>query len=252
MILAGDVGGTKTSLAIFSSIRSLRKPLAQTTYSSAKFDGIESLLLEFLSDKEHSKIDKACFAVAGPVFNGRSSITNLPWVISEKQIRRSLGISSVLLVNDLVATASFVPFLKPKADYLVLNEGKPVSKGPIAVIAPGTGLGEASLLWDGKKYRALASEGGHSDFAPRDATQIELLKYLQQKLGHVSYERVCSGPGLREIYTFYHEFLNVREQHAELSRRIASVDDPVPIIVRATLGEVECELCVKTLETFVA
>jgi glucokinase len=248
MILAGDVGGTKTSLAIFSS--SVRKPLVQKTFSSARFDGIESVLSEFLEGVKRSNIDKVCLAVAGPVVNGKSEITNLPWKISEKQIQRSLGVSSVLLVNDLVATASFVPFLKEGADYQVLNKGNPVTHGTIAVIAPGTGLGEAFLIWDGRKYRAIASEGGHSDFGPRDAEQIQLLKHLQQKFGHVSYERVCSGPGVKEIHVFYHH--SVDERHVELSEKISEADDPVPIIVRAALGEINCELCEKTLEMVVA
>ncbi len=251
MILAGDVGGTKISIAIFSSKRKLRQPLAQKTFSSPKFEDIEALLLEFLSKSKYS-VNQACFAVAGPVVDGKSSITNLPWVISERQIRRVLGISSVLLVNDLVATASFVPFLKPQADYVVLNQGKPVPCGTIAVIAPGTGLGEGFLIWDGKKYRAFASEGGHSDFAPRDALQIELFNYMHEKLDHVSYERVCSGPGLKEIHTFYHKIVDARERHAELSKTITGADDPVPIIVKAALGGVHCELCEKALETFVA
>lgn len=250
MILAGDVGGTKTSLAIFSSNRNLRNPVVQKTYSSAKYRDIETLLQEFLKDKEYS-IDQASLAVAGPVINGKSSITNLPWIISEKQIRRTLGISSALLVNDLVATASFVPFLKPKVDYLILNKGKRVSHGTIAVIAPGTGLGEAFLIWDGKKYLAVASEGGHSDFAPRNAYQIELYKYLRQKLDHVSYERVCSGPGLREIHNFYHEFVDGQEKHAELSKAISEAEDPVPVIIKAALGETGCELCTGTIEMLV-
>jgi glucokinase len=250
MILAADVGGTKTSVAVFSSKRNLRKPLAQKTFSSPRFEDIESLLFEFLSKNKYS-IDQACFAVAGPVVEGKSSITNLPWVISERQIKRVLGISSVLLVNDLVATASFVPFLNPDTDFLVLNEGRPIKGGSIAVIAPGTGLGEAFLIWDGKKYRALASEGGHCDFGPRDPVQAELLKYLQQKFGHVSYERVCSGPGLREIHTFYHKVVDTRERHIELSKMITEVEDPVPIIVKAALGGVHCELCEKSLDTFV-
>lgn len=251
MIMAGDVGGTKTSIAVFSSTRNLRKPLAQKTFSSPKFVDIESIIFEFLS-KLNCSVDQACFAVAGPVVDGKSSITNLPWVISERQIKQVLGISSVLLVNDLVATASFVPFLNPKVDYLVLNEGKPVHHGAIAVIAPGTGLGEAFVIWDGKKYRAFASEGGHSDFAPRDALQTELLKYMQQKLDHVSYERVCSGPGLKEIHTFCHKIVDARERHAELSKMITGADDPVPIIVKAALGAARCELCKKSLDMFVA
>ena len=250
MILAGDVGGTKTSIAIFSSKRNLRKPLAQKTFSSPKFEDIETLLLEFLSKSKYS-INRACFAVAGPVVDGKSSITNLPWVISERQIKRVLGISSVLLVNDLVATASFVPFLKPNVDYLVLNKGKPVRHGTIAVIAPGTGLGEAFLIWDGKKYRAFASEGGHSDFAPRDKLQIELFNYMRDRFDHISYERVCAGPGLKEIHAFYHKIVDTQERHAELSKMITDADDPVPIIVQAALGGVSCQLCKKSLDTFV-
>ena len=251
--MAGDVGGTKTSIAVFSSERNLRKPVAEKTFSSSKFEDVESLLSEFLSEHKYS-VDHACFAVAGPVVDGKSSITNLPWVISEREIGRVLGISSVMLVNDLVATSSFVPFLKPKVDYLVLNEGKPVKHGTIAVIAPGTGLGEGFLIWDGRKYKAFASEGGHSDFAPRDTKQIELFKYMLQKFNvdHVSYERVCSGPGLKDIHTFFHRIVDTRERHPELSKMINDLDDPVPIIVNAALGGVRCDLCEKSLEMFVA
>jgi glucokinase len=250
LILAGDIGGTKISLGVFSSSQEIRKPLVEKTYSSAKYNSLENLLREFLSGVNYP-IDSASFGVAGPVLNGRSTLPNLPWVIDEEEIQHALRLPSVKILNDLVASASFLPYLERK-DYQVLNAGRPLSHGAIGVIAPGTGLGEAFLTWNGMKYQAFASEGGHSDFAPTSPSQIELCRYLQGKLDHVSYERVCSGLGLREIYAYFHNFIGITEEHAKIAKALSEADDPTPVIVDAALGKVHCELCSETLNTFVS
>jgi glucokinase len=250
LILAGDIGATKSSVAIFSSPQDIGKPILEKTYINAKYDNLEGLLKEFLSKIKHP-IEKASFGVAGPVVNGRAALTNLDWVIDEKRLQEVLGIPSVHLLNDLTATAAYIPFLK-SSDFKALHRGKPATHGTIGVIAPGTGLGEAFLTWDGSKYRPLPSQGGHCDFAPTNPAQVELYRYLNGRLGHVSYERVCSGIGLKDIYSFYHNFVGINEEHKKIASAIEGAEDPTPIIVAAALSEKHCELCVKTVGTFVS
>ena len=250
MLLAGDIGGTKTHLAIFSPETGPRTPLAEATFPSARFPSLEALASEFLAQVD-LKPERASFGVAGPVLAGRATITNLPWVMHESQLEAELGLSSVQLLNDLMAIASAVPWLEPD-DVYTLNEGKPAPGGAIAIIAPGTGLGEAFLTWDGSRYRPFPSEGGHTDFAPNNLLETDLLRYLLERFGHVSYERVCSGRGLRNIYAFLRDS-GYAEEPEWLSEQLAEVDDPNPIIVKAALDEAkQCELCVATLNTFVA
>jgi glucokinase len=199
------------------------------------------------------KPERATFGVAGPVLNGQATITNLPWVMSEAQLQTALDLSpgGVRLMNDLVAIAYAVPWLEPD-DVHTLNEGQTVPDGAKAIIAPGTGLGEGYLTWDGARYRAHASEGGHTDFAPTNLLEVDLLRYLLDRFGHVSYERVCSGQGLRNIYAFLKD-TGLAEEPTWLAERLASVDDPNPVIVETALGgDRQCDLCVATLETFVA
>ena len=248
VLLAGDIGGTKTTLAIFSSSDDVTSPVIQNTFSSSRYHSLEGILRDFLSRISYP-VDMACFGVAGPVLEGHATITNLPWDLDELELQGKYMLSRVRLINDLLATATFIPSLN-RTDVVTLHEGKPVSGGAIAVIAPGTGLGEAFLVWDGDNYRAHASEGGHCDFAPSTPSEIELLRYLQGRMDHVSYERVCSGQGLRQIYSFFHDFIGITEEHAQISKEISEADDPTPIIVRAGIGKVHCELCVKTLNTF--
>jgi glucokinase len=250
MLLAGDIGGTKTNLAIFSSEAGLRAPLAEATFPSADYASLEALAGEFLS-QVNLEVKQASFGVAGPVVGGRATITNLPWVMDETQLSEALNLSSVHLLNDLVAIAYAVPSLEPD-DLYTLNEGKPAYGGTIAVVAPGTGLGEAYLTWDGTRYRAYASEGGHTDFAPTTPLEIELLRFLKDRLGHVSYERVCSGRGIPNIYTYLKES-GYAEEPAWLAEQLAKAHDPTPVIAKAALdGERPCELCIATLDAFVS
>ncbi len=252
LLLAGDIGGTKTNLAIFSPEKGWRAPLVEKTFPSAQYPSLEAIVREFLA-LEHFPVERASFGVAGPVVAGRATITNLPWTMDETQLQAVLHIPSVRLLNDLDAIAHAVPFLEPN-DLHTLNAGQPVAGGAIAVIAPGTGLGEAFLTWDGSRYRAHTSEGGHCDFAPTNSFEIELLRYLQQRFTHVSVERVCSGKGLPSIYAYLKDS-GYSAEPSWLAERLAAADDPAPIIVNAALAsdkEAACGLCVATLNEFVS
>jgi glucokinase len=250
MILAGDVGGTKTRLALFSIEEGPHKPTGETTYPSSRYASLEVIAKEFLA-KSKKSVELAIFGVAGPVVSGQATVTNLPWRIDEDLLSQSLGIQSVHLLNDLEAIAYAIPFLTT-ADVNTLNEGRPDPEGSIAIVAPGTGLGEAYLTWDGHHYRAFASEGGHTDFAPVNDLQIGLLRYLQERGMHVSYERVCSGKGVPNIY----DYLRDKDYAAEpvwLSDKLAVAEDRTPVIFNAALDlEKPCELCWSTLKIFVS
>ncbi len=250
VFLAGDIGGTKTDLAVFSSAAGIRAPLAQAAFASRNYPGLEAPLRDVLSRVE-SRVDGACFAVAGPVLNGSARITNLPWVLDEVELAGALGLSRVRLLNDLEAVAAAVPLLST-SELFTLNRGRAAPGGAIAVIAPGTGLGEAYLVWDGARYRAFPSEGGHADFAPTNAREAGLLEYLSKRFEHVSYERVCSGMGLPNIHA-YLKASGIAGESDRVSERVAAAEDPTPVIVAAALdGEQPCALCRAALEMFVS
>ena len=250
MLLAGDIGGTKTKLAVFSREGGWRVPIAEETFPSANYTGLGELVHVFLA-KHDFKIERAGFGVAGPVVEGAATITNLPWVIEEQQLRQELHIPSVSLLNDLEAIAHAVPFLEAR-DLHTINGGQPVPHGALAVIAPGTGLGEAYLTWNGTSYQAHNSEGGHADFAPANFFQLELLRYIMQHFPHASYERVCSGKGIPNIYAYLKDS-GYAQEPPWLAERLAASSDRTPIIINAALDpDLPCELCVATLNTFVA
>jgi glucokinase len=198
VILAGDIGGTNTRLALFEQPGAA--PAALEIYPSAEHRGLEEVLAEFLG-KHPGEVDAACFGVAGTVRDGRTEAVNLAWGVDSRSVARTLGLERVGLINDLAANAYGVLALGPD-DLAVLNDGAPDAAGNRAVIAAGTGLGEAGLLWDGERYRVLATEGGHADFSPRGELQVGLLRFLEADLGHVSYERVCSGMGIVNCYRY--------------------------------------------------
>lgn len=248
-VLAGDIGGTKTNLAVFTSESGLRTPLAEATFQSGDYPSLEALVLKFFS-QVRTKVDHASFGVAGPVVNGHAKITNLPWVMDEAKLADTLDLSSVHLLNDLLAYAYAVPFLSEK-DLHVLNKGRMVSGGAIAVVAPGTGLGEAYLTWDGTAYRAYPSEGGHTEFAPSNALEDGLLQYLRERFEHVSYERVCSGSGLLNLYAYLRDS-RYAEEPDWLAEQLVSAHDRAPVIVQAALDKKRpCKLCQTVLNTFV-
>lgn len=250
MLLAGDIGATKTSLGVYSMEKGPREPLVEETFPSGQFPGLEMLVGEFLT-QANQDVDRAVFGVAGPVMSGQATITNLSWVIDEVQLKKKLNLISVHLINDLKALAQGVPLLEPE-DLHTLNKGEPTSGGTKVVLAPGTGLGEAFLTWDGSRYRAYASEGGHTDFATTNPLESDLLRYLQEKFGHVSYERICSGMGLPNIYDYFKDNGHY-EEPAWLAEQLAVADDPTPVIVNAALDEkASCELCKATLKLFIS
>jgi glucokinase len=249
MLLVGDIGGTKTSLAIYPDEGGPRKPATEATYPSARYVGLDVLVRDFLSGMD-CRVDRACFGVAGPVVDGRATITNLPWVLDESGLQAALGTAHVRLLNDLTAIACAVPFLVDE-ELHTLNAGDPAPTGALAVIAPGTGLGEAFLTWDGSRYQPQPSEGGHASFAPVSLKQVELLRYLFGRFAHVSSERVCSGSGIPNIYAFLRDSGQAREPEW-LARQLATAPDPTPLIVQFALDdERPSDLCRATLETFV-
>jgi glucokinase len=249
MLLAGDIGGTKVNLAIYSPEGGPKDPLHEKTFSSAKYSSLESVVEDFLKQTDQS-VEYAAFGVAGPVIEGCADITNLDWEISEAHIKDELGLESVLLLNDLTATASAIPYLDEN-DHEYIAQGEAEPEGTIAVIAPGTGLGEAYLTWDGQRYRAHPSEGGHVDFAPTSALEFGLLRFLMDRFGHVSYERICSGSGIPNIYQYF-KVTGYAPEPEWLKEKLESVDDPTPIIMEAGISHIpECELCRATINTFV-
>ncbi len=195
MILAGDIGGTHTRLAIFENGKMV---VPEKKFLSRQYSGLEEIIAKYLHSQ---KVEKACFGVAGPVQEGVCKATNLPWIIDSSKIAKALQISSVSLLNDLEANAYGISVLK-QGELLLLQKGNPKQKGNQALIAAGTGLGEAGLYWDGNKHHPFACEGGHADFGPKNEIEIELLIHLKKKFSHVSYERVVSGPGIHSIYQF--------------------------------------------------
>lgn len=249
MLIAGDVGGTKTLLGLYKPDAGARRPVLQTEFHSADYAGLDLVVKEFIS-KCDGPVEAACFDVAGPVIGGRARLTNLPWVMDEDALRRQLGLRQVTLLNDLKAVAYAVPHLLPD-DVHTINPGEPEGHGPIAVIAPGTGLGEAFLVWDGEKYDACSSEGGHGDFGPADETQAGLWRHLHRRYGHVAYERVCSGSGLPNIYDFLRDSGAAPEPPA-LATAMAAAADRTPLIMRAALEDPADPLCSATLDIFVS
>jgi glucokinase len=230
LLLAGDIGGTKTALAVYSAERGPRAPLLQAEFPSAKYASLGVMVREFLAGSD-LPIERATFAVAGPVIAGSSKVTNLPWLLVEPDLTAELQLRSVHLLNDLEAIAGAMLVLGPP-DLHSLNAGEPVAGGALAVIAPGTGLGEAFLIWDGTRYRAFPSEGGHADFAPTTEFQAGLLVHLLRRFGHVSVERVCSGPGVLNIYQYLRDSGHAPES-AELARGLASAADGPQLIGEA-------------------
>jgi glucokinase len=252
MLLAGDIGGTKTNLAVYQSRDQLHEPLTVAKYPSAAYPSLEALVQEFLAAHDLPAIDRASFGVAGPVVDGQAEITNLPWKIEVRNLRSALGIPVVKLLNDLAAIATAIPLLEAQ-DRHVLNAGRAVPGGSLAVIAPGTGLGEAFLSWNGSRYVPHSSEGGHGDFGPSTREQIDLLYYLQERYGHVSWERVCSGIGIPNIYQFL-KHSKYAPEPVWLAEKLADASvDPTPLIATAALrAQTGDELCVKTLSMFVS
>lgn len=248
MILAGDNGGTKTVLALFDEAADGLRLVRDGTFPSREYASFEAMLAEFLKGETPGAVRVGCFGVAGPVIDGRSHTTNLPWILDEGSVARAIGARRVKLLNDMEAAAYGMLCLKPD-EFSVLNAGRsPARQGNVAVIAPGTGLGEAMLYWDGTLHHPIASEGGHADFAPHTEQETALLQYLRSRFGgHISYERVLSGPGFYNIYTFLRDSGHAPEP-SWLSEQLRS-GDPNATITRIGLAGAD-PLCVATLDVF--
>jgi glucokinase len=250
MILAGDIGGTKTNLALFDATeRNTLAMRAQASYASAKHDSLEAMLDEFVAEHAGAEIERACFGVAGPVTDDVVKASNLTWTVDRAALSRKLGVRSVVLINDLEATAYGMETLAPD-QLCTLNKGEGERDGHRALIAAGTGLGMAGIFRDGARFRPVASEGGHIEFAPRNDHEIALLRYLQSKFGgHVSYERVLSGPGLVNVYQFLRDERRTEESE-RLAAKIETSPDAAATISAAALAG-ESELAVRALEMFI-
>jgi glucokinase len=249
MLIAGDIGGTKTLLALYDPAAGARAPIQQAEFHSADYGNLDDVVRAFM-DSTKQPVEAACFDVAGPVIDGKAHLTNLPWLLDEKSLQEKLGIGRVTLLNDLQAVAYAVPHLGAE-DLHTINEGKAEPRAPIAVIAPGTGLGEAFLIWGDGEYIACSSEGGHADFGPNDAVQADLCRYLADRYGHVAYERVCSGSGLPNIYDFLRDTGRAPEPPT-FAATLAAAHDRTPIIVQAALEDPANEICRATLDIFVS
>ncbi len=247
MILAGDIGGTKTNLGVFKVKGDELETLETAQFSSQEFADLESLVQAFL-DKHHFEVRYACLSIAGPVIDGICRTTNLPWLVDSRELKRKLGFEQVWLINDLEANAHGITHLA-EDEFIVLHEGKVGSRGNACVISAGTGLGEAGMFWNGDGYVPFACEGGHTDFAPRSDEEIDLFKYLRRDHHHVSYERVLSGMGLYAIYSFLRD-TNRYDEPQWLAEELSAVDDPSAAISAFALED-KSELCVKALDMFV-
>ncbi len=250
VILAGDVGGTKTVIALFAhSASGELQNVHVRIFPSQAYPALSMILHEYLDQAPSHVLKSACFGVAGAVVTGHCRTTNLPWSLSEQALAESLDIPTVRLLNDLEAAAYGMLFIGAH-ERVILNPGKVDATGNIAVIAAGTGLGEAMLYWDGTRHHPIASEGGHCDFSPRTDREIDLLKYLRQRFnGHVSYERILSGPGLYNVYQFLRDSGHGSEP-GWLSEELRGGDPSATISRHALSGQQP--LCAAALDMFVA
>jgi len=249
MILAGDVGGTKVHLALYNFEGGKLKPVRDEKVPSQEFASLDAVVESFLRSGEREQVVAACFGCPGPVRDGRIKLTNLPWTLDQQDLAKSLGLQHIFLINDLEATGYGIPELAPES-LVTLHDGDAAAVGNRGLIAAGTGLGEALLIWDGKKHRPIPSEGGHCDFAARTDREIALLQYLRSTLnGHVSWERVVSGIGIKNIYAFLRD-VEKMEEPAWLRDRMKT-EDPNAVIGQCA-DDGSSSLCAETMQTFAA
>jgi glucokinase len=251
MILAGDVGGTKVHLALYNFTAGVLTPVRDEKFPAGEFGSLDDVVKKFLEGKEEEKksIAASCFGCPGPVRDGRLKLTNLPWTLDARDLQRSLGIEHIFLINDLEANGYGIPELA-KDKVFTLHEGDASSVGHRGLVSAGTGLGEALLIWNAnlRRHQPIPSEGGHTDFAPRNEREIALLQYLRRVLnGRVSYERVVSGIGIKNVYAFLRDDQKMDEP-AWLRERMQSED---PNAVIGQCGEDgTSEICFETLQIF--
>jgi glucokinase len=236
MLIAGDIGGTTTRLALVSPQAGARQFVAEQEFRSADYKALRPIVEAFL-EEVGGHADSACFSVAGPVIGGRARLTNLPWELDEAALCRGLHLQRVRLLNDLQAIAHALPHLQP-AETAVINAGKAVEHAPIAVLAPGTGLGEGFLIWSGQDYIACPSEGGHADFAPTNEIQVGLWRFLTERFRHAAYERVCAGSGLPNVYDYLRS-LDPASESPAFAAKLQAAHDRTPLIVDAAVHDAD-------------
>jgi glucokinase len=246
VILAGDIGGTNTRLALVDDRDGRLVPVAQARVRSREHASLETVVRAFLT-AHPGAVARAAFGIAGPVRHGVCDATNLPWIVDAAHLGREFGIGPVGLINDLEANAWGIPELAP-ADFALLQAGAPEAQGNLALVSAGTGLGKAGVHWDGSRHRPFATEGGHADFSPRNELEMALLAHLLTQFPRVSVERVVSGPGLQNIYRFLRE-TGRGEEPVWLTERMRS-GDPSAVISRAALAG-ESAICSQALDLFV-
>jgi glucokinase len=247
MILAGDVGGTKVHLALYDFTNGKLTYSRDKQFPAKEYSGLEAIVKEFLGG---DKVTAACFGVPGPVRDGRLRLTNLPWTLDSRELATGLAIDHVFLINDLEANGYGIAELSADQIY-TLGDGDARQIGNRTLLAAGTGLGEGFLVWNGRIHVPYPSEGGHSDFAPRNEDEIDLLRFLKQKYnGRISTERVVSGMGLTNIYEFLREVRGMDEP-AWLAEQIAAAHDPNAVITEMALAA-KSEICEKALDMFVS
>ena len=243
IVFAGDVGATKTNLALYRIENNNYHLLQETKLVSKDYNNITELTRQFMRDAP--KPDAICFGVAGPVLNGHATLSNLKWEIDIKEITAQYPGAGAYLINDLKATAYGLAVLEEK-DVKIICEGSAAPAGNAAIIAPGTGLGEAGLYWDGKYFHPFATEGGHADFAARNSLDFELYTFLQQQFGHVSWERLVCGPGIENIYRFFRDEKHIEEPDW-LTQKMRDADEAAIISEHAE----QSTLCKTTMQHFV-
>jgi len=248
MILAGDIGATRTRLAAFETEGNRLQSVVEKIYMSQEHGGLSEILAQFIRG-EGIGVHSACLGVAGPVRSGRSKISNLPWIIDSRELAKQLKLNSVGLLNDLEAYAYGIDALDSK-DFITLSAGSEDADGNRAVISARTGLGMAGLYWDGFRHHPFACEGGHADFAPRNGLQTELLTYLQNKYGRVSCERVLSGPGIKNIYDFLRDTHKADEP--EWLRDQLKTTHDAPALISQLAQEGKAPICEQTMSLFVS
>jgi glucokinase len=247
MIFAGDIGGTNTRLALFEWREEALHSVVEETFASQDYPNLEAIVGKFRA-AHTDRITHSCFGVAGPVKHGRCEATNLPWVVDAQMLACGLGLSHIGLINDLEANAQGIATLKA-TDFVTLNPGESDAEGHAALISAGTGLGEAGLYWDGHRYRPIASEGGHADFAPSNELEIELLRYLLMQFERVSWERVLSGSGIYYLYKFYRD--TGRAAEPEWLTEELRHHNPPSVITQSALAGTST-LCELALDLFIS
>ncbi|MEL6740301.1 MAG: glucokinase, partial [Planctomycetota bacterium] len=254
-VLVGDIGGTNTRLAIADAAPARPEIIAQRTAPSAAFPSLAHAIDAFRAEpaaRDAGAFDAICLGIAGPIEDGRCGATNLPWVVDTRSLGEHLRVdpAAIRLINDLEAAAFGVKTLG-ESDVVIFNAGAPSAAGNRAVVSAGTGLGEAGLFWDGSRHVALATEGGHADFAARNQLEFDLLSYLNRRYGRVSYERVLSGPGLLNIYTFLRDTVRGPSESPDVRAALDAHPGKAHPITEAAVRNT-CPLCAKTLELFLS